>query len=189
VTTASEPPDPSQNIDEFLKIHWLQLEIDALKLAKVYSLDLNELLSRTQVTIWQNWEITVQSLEESARRGYARTTLANHARNLNRLRHKQHEELRSFSDEDIHDISGATSAWRDPAVEIVFRDGELMIYRAIAHLQGKQKDVMALIALGWDHRSISDQLQMSDTHVKSTLHRARIVLREILAATFGTAND
>jgi DNA-directed RNA polymerase specialized sigma24 family protein len=64
-----------------------------------------------------------------------------------------------------------------------------MIYRAIAHLQGKQKDVMALIALGWDHRSISDQLQMSDTHVKSTLHRARIVLREILAATFGTAND
>ena len=51
MTTASEPPDPSQNIDEFLKIHWLQLEIDALKLAKVYSLDLNELLSRTQVTM------------------------------------------------------------------------------------------------------------------------------------------
>jgi len=91
------------------------------------------------VTIWQNWETTVQSLEESARRGYARTTLANHARNLNRLRHKQHEELRSFSDEDIHDISGATSAWRDPAVEIVFRDGELMIYRAIAHLHGEAK--------------------------------------------------
>ena len=189
MTAASERINSSQNMDEFLKTHWPQLEIDALKLAKFYSLDLNELLSRTQVTIWQKWDATLQSLEESARRGYARTTLAHHARNLNRLGHKKREELRSLADEESHDISDATPAWRDPAVEIVFRDTELTIYRAIAHLQGKQKDVMALIALGWDHRSISEQLQMSDTHVKSTLHRARIALREILAVTLGTAND
>ncbi len=173
-------------VNHFLTLHRRDLEIHALKLARIYSIDLHELLSRTYRTTWKNWTNKIEVLLEPQRRQYALTTLANHARNLSRVRDTDWKHFRPASNEELEAAAGAIPAWRDPAVEAVFKDERLTIIRAIAHLDEKQKDVMALIALGWDHPAIVEQLNISHAEMKKRLGSARRALRRILDVRGGS---
>lgn len=173
-------------VSRFLTLHRRALEVHALKLARIYSIDLHELLSRTYCTIWKNWSNKIEVLLEPQRRQYVLTTLANHARNLGRVRDTDWRHFRPTSNEGLEAAAGAIPAWRDPAVEALFKDERLAIIRAIAHLDEKQKDVMALIVLGWNHPAIVEQLNISHSEMKKRLDSARRALRRILSVRGGS---
>ncbi len=173
-------------VNRFLTLHRRDLEIHALKLARIYFVDLHELLSPAYRTIWENWANKIEVLLERQRRQYALTTLVNHARNLNRVRDTERRHFRPTSNEELEAAAGAIPDWRDPAVEALFNDVRLAIIRAIAHLDEKQKDVMALIVLGWERPAIAEPLNISHSEMKKRLSSARRALRRILHVRRGS---
>jgi hypothetical protein len=55
MTIAECPDDYNEAANDFIKLHGKELEPQVLKLARFYSIDLHELLSRTMVTVWEKW--------------------------------------------------------------------------------------------------------------------------------------
>jgi hypothetical protein len=55
VTSKERPIDSNEAVNDFLKLYEQELELQAIKLTRFYSVDLHELLSRTAVTIWEKW--------------------------------------------------------------------------------------------------------------------------------------
>jgi hypothetical protein len=51
MTIAERSGDYNEAVNHFLKLHGQELELQAFKLMRCYSIDLHELLSRTTVTV------------------------------------------------------------------------------------------------------------------------------------------
>jgi DNA-directed RNA polymerase specialized sigma24 family protein len=175
---AERPVDRNEAINDFLKLHEQELEMQAIKLAKFYSVDLHELLSRTSVTVWEKWSSLLCALPGDESYRYTLRILSNHARNLSRSARRDWSE--PCLGDETERLPCATTTWRDPAVEAIFRDEIFVIYAAISRLDGRCRDVMVLVALGLENSEIRQELGMTVTNLTSTLARARKSLREIL---------
>ncbi|MGH3788458.1 MAG: RNA polymerase sigma factor [Pseudonocardiaceae bacterium] len=175
-------PDDEEGLRDYLKNCEQEIELQALKLARIYCIDFHELLSRTGQTIWQKWQQMSGFTDDPKRSRYSFRILANHSRNLSRMQRRQWTECPPASHLLDHSpIEG--SSWRDPAIEALFRDERLTIYRAIAQLKGRMRDVMSLRALGLNDDEIRAELNMTPTNFATTLSRARQELRGMLGVT------
>jgi DNA-directed RNA polymerase specialized sigma24 family protein len=180
VTRVKRPVDHNEAVNDFLKLHEQELELQAIKLTRFYSIDLHELLSRTAVTVWEKWPSGLCTLPHKKSYKYALRIMSNHARNLSKNAQCHWNKFDSFSSEQLDRSAYAAAPWQDPAVEAIFRDESLAIYRAISQLDGRCKDVMVLVALGLENGEIKRELGLTATNLTSVLGRARKSLREIL---------
>lgn len=172
-------PDDEEGLGDYLNKCEQEIEIQALKLARIYRIDLHELLSRTGQTIWDKWRLMSAFEDDLKRNGYWLGILANHSRNLSRKQRREWTECQPAGHQ-LDCNATERSSWRDPAVESLFKDEQLRIYRAIARLRGRSRDVMSLRALGRNDDEIRAELAMTPTNFSTTLSRARRELREIL---------
>ncbi len=181
MTSGERPVDYNEAVNDFLKLHEQELELQAIKLTKFYSIDLHELLSRTAVTVWEKWPSELCALPRDKCYRYALRILFNHARNLSKGARRHWSTYELLPDEELEHSAYSATTWRDPAVEAIFRDERLAIYTAISRLNGRSRDVMVLVALGLENSDIRQELGLTVTNLTSTLKRARKSLREILA--------
>lgn len=172
--------DCNEAVNDFLKLHEQELELQAIKLTRFYSIDLHELLSRTAVTVWKKWPSELSTLPRDKGYKYALRIMSNHARNLSKGARRDWSKCEFLPGYELERSAYVTTMWRDPAVEAIFRDERLAIYRAISLLGGRCRDVMVLVALGLENSEIQQELDMTETNLTSTLRRARKSLREIL---------
>lgn len=172
-------PGDEEGLRKYLKKCEQEIEIQALKLARIYHIDLHELLSRTSQTIWDKWRLMSAFEDDLKRNCYWFGILANHSRNLSRKQRREWTECQPASHQLDYNAT-ERSNWRDPAIEALFKDEQFRIYRAIAQLRGRSRDVMSLRALGRSDDEIRAELEMTPTNFSTTLSRARRELREIL---------
>jgi RNA polymerase sigma factor (sigma-70 family) len=167
---------------EFMKCHERDFEAQAIKLSLFYrGADIHDIISRTITTLWDQWHSGELSTKEStAQRGAAVTVMQNHARNLSRKRRREWERCRPVPDEDLRAVYRLADEWHDISLDAVMNDNVYVIYRAISRLPDRQKDVMALLALGLSNASIAAKLGMTTTNFTSTLSRARNALKNML---------
>lgn len=176
----SSPLIDRLELDQFLKAARAEVELQALKLARVYEVDVHDILSRTGITIWKKWDDPIAGLGERERNNYVATVMVNHAKNLARKRKKDWATRIPSSGQESTD-GGCAPHWVDPAMEVLFRDEQLRVYRAIARMKpGRPKDVMALYAIGFHSQEVQATLDMTQTNFRSQLSRARKELRVIL---------
>jgi DNA-directed RNA polymerase specialized sigma24 family protein len=180
VTSAEHLGDCNEAVNDFLKLHEQELELQAVKLTRFYGIDLHELLSRTAVTIWEKWPDKLCTLPHDESYKYVLRILSNHARNLSKGARRDWSKCEFLSGDELERSAYAATTWRDPAVEAIFRDERLAIYRAISLLDGRCRDVMVLVALGLENTEIRQELGLTVTNLTSTLERARKSLRKIL---------
>jgi DNA-directed RNA polymerase specialized sigma24 family protein len=182
MTKVERPVDYNEAVNDFLKLHQQELELQALKLSRLYRIDLHELLSRTTETVWKKWSDVLCTLPQDNSYKYVLRIMSNHARNLSRNARRDESKCESLPGEELESLTYATITWRDPvAVEAIFEDERFAIYKAISLLDGRCRDVMALIALGLENSEIRQELGLTETNLTSILWRARKSLREILA--------
>jgi DNA-directed RNA polymerase specialized sigma24 family protein len=172
-------PSDEGGLSDYLRKCEQEIELQALKLARIYRIDLHELLSRTGQTIWEKWPLMCVFEDDLKRNRYGLRILANHSRNLSRNQRREWTECRPASHLLERDLTEELG-WRDPAVEALFRDEQLQIYRAIAHLRGRSRDVVSLQALGLSDEEIRAELRMIPTNFSTTVSRARRELKCIL---------
>lgn len=172
-------PDDGEGLRDYLGKYEQEIEIQALKLAQIYRIDLYELLSRTGQTIWEKWQLMSTFEGDVERNRYGFGILANHARNLSRKQRREWARCQPAS--DLPEGSSAEGlGWRDPSIEALFKDEQFAIYRAVAQLKGRSRDVMSLRALGLNDVEIRAELNMTPTNYSTALSRARRELRGIL---------
>jgi DNA-directed RNA polymerase specialized sigma24 family protein len=182
MTRAERPHDHSEAVNYFLKFYGKSLEVQGFKLTRCYDIDFHELLSRTAVTILEKWLDDFCMLTENERNKLARRILLNHARNLSRSARRNESKLVLVASDELEGLTCAISSHEDPvAVNAIFQDEQFEIYGAISRLDGRCRDVMALIALGLEDSEIRDVLRMSGTNLTSTKARARKLLLQILS--------
>jgi DNA-directed RNA polymerase specialized sigma24 family protein len=181
VTKAERPIDYNEEVNDFLKLHEQELEFQAIKLMGFYpGVDFHELLSQTAETVWEKWPNELCALSHDEIHKYALRVMYNHALNLSKKTWRHWSKFDYFPGEQLESPAYAAAPWRDPAIEAIFRDESLAIYRAISQLNGRSKDVMALIALGLENSEIQQELGLTVTNLTSILGRARKSLRKIL---------
>lgn len=180
MTEAERQIDYHEAVNDFLKLYAQELELQALKLGSFYSIDRHELLSRTALTVWKKWNGEFSELPSEECYKYTLRILCNHARNLSKSFRREWSRCEPCSDDESGKMAAPSVLWRDPAVEAIFRDERLAIYRAISRLKGRCRDVMVLVALGLEYAEIRQELGMTVSNLTSTLCRARKELRELL---------
>ncbi len=65
--------DDKEGLRDYLKKFEQEIELQALKLARIYRIDLHELLSRTGQTIWDKWRLMSAFEDDLKRNGVACT--------------------------------------------------------------------------------------------------------------------
>jgi DNA-directed RNA polymerase specialized sigma24 family protein len=181
MTRVERPVDYNEAVNDFLRLHEQELEMQAIKLMKFYGIDLHELLSRTTLTVWEKWASALCALPHDKSYKYALRIMSNHARNLSRSARRDEGRCELSSCEELERLTHATTTWRDPvAAQAIFDDDRFAIYNAIALLDGRCRDVMVLIALGLENSEIRQELNLTATNLTSILGRARKSLRETL---------
>ena len=180
MTSAERPVDYNGTVNEFLKLYEQELELQAVKLTKFYGIDFHELLSRTAGTVWEKWPGELCMLPHKEGYKYALHTMYNHARNLSKGARRHWSVCEPLVGDERERSAYTATASRDPAVEAIFRDDRLAIYRAISQLDGRCREVMVLVALGLENSEIRQELDLTVTNLTSILARARESLREIL---------
>lgn len=125
MTSTKRPIDHNKAVNDFLKLHEKELELQAIKLARFYNIDLHELLSRTAETIWEKWPSALCALPHDKSYKYALRILSNHARNLSKNTRRHWNKFDNFPDGQLKHSAYAAAPWEDPAVEAIFRDERL----------------------------------------------------------------
>lgn len=170
--------DDKEGLRDYLKGYQKEIEVEALKLARIYCIDLYELLCSTGDTIREKWCLMATFDDDSKRLRYALRILAGHSRNLSK------KPRAAWIDYSLPSPRARRSreepSWRDPAIEIFFKGEPFRIYRAIAQLKGRSRDVMSLRALGLSDEAIRADLHMTPKNFSSAIGRARRELRSIL---------
>jgi DNA-directed RNA polymerase specialized sigma24 family protein len=188
MTSAERSGDHNEAVSYFLKLHGQELELQAIKLARCYSIDLHELISRTSVTVWEKWPSDLCALPNDECYKRALCILYNHARNLSKIENRSKRKCYIISGEELDNLTQKITARQDlVALEAAFKDEQFAIYKAISLLDGRCRDVMTLIALGLENNEIRQELGMTVTNLTSTKARARKLLREILG--FGDKDE
>jgi DNA-directed RNA polymerase specialized sigma24 family protein len=181
MTRVERPVDYSEAVHDFLRLHEQELELQAIKLMRFYSIDLHELLSRTTLTVWEKWSGVLCTLPNDKSYKYTLRIMSNHARNLSRSARRDGVKCELPSCEELERLTYGSATWRDPvAAEAIFDDERFAIYKAISLLDGRCRDVMVLIALGLENNEIRQELNLTVTNLTSILGRARKSLRETL---------
>jgi DNA-directed RNA polymerase specialized sigma24 family protein len=171
----------NEAVGRFLKLHGQELELQAIKLARCYNIDLHELVSRTSITVWEKWASELFVLPDKERYKCTLRILSNHARNLSRSARRNESKYDLLSGEELESLTHSITTRQDPvAVGAIFEDERFAIYKAISLLDGRCRDVMTLVALGLENSEIRQELGMTVTNLTSTKMRARKLLREIL---------
>lgn len=190
MTSAKQTPNYNNEINCFLKLYGKELELRAMKLTGCYSIDFHELLSRTSITVWEKWPGELCALSDSERYKLTIRILLNHARNLSRNARRDEAKYIPISAEELDNFTHAIMPYQDSVtIEVIFEDERFEIYRAISQLDGKCKDVMTLIALGFEDGEIRRELGMTATNLTTTKARGRKSLRKTLGLGDGDGKD
>jgi RNA polymerase sigma factor (sigma-70 family) len=108
------------------------------------------------------------------------------ARGLDRLRQRYRRDGRSRGDDGGACLAGLrvgepATTEAGPVEQAIATELSDRLREALSQLPEKQAEVFYLHALcGWSHRQLGERMNMSDSTVGVTLHRARKRLRDLL---------
>lgn len=152
----------------------------AYRMCGGHQADAEDALQRTYLRVLEHWS-TVAGLNGHQLDAWLATTLSREVLQIWRSPHR-HRETRS--DDDA--AQAPAPAVPDEVEAIFAADRYRRICRAIAALEARQRDVMALHCLaGYDISEVAEMLGISQSTARVHLHRGRRRLREELAREEG----
>lgn len=107
MTIAELQDDRNEAVNHFLKLHEKELEPQVFKLARCYSIDLHELLSRTTLTVWEKWQSEFCALPESERYQHTMHIMSNHARNLSKNARRNESKCNLLPGDELERLTHA----------------------------------------------------------------------------------
>ena len=153
----------------------------AFRMCRGHRDDADDALQRTYLIALERWP-DLSGLVNGQRRSWLATTLMREVLQIWRSQHRAREtELQD-------DAERPKPGTPDSADAIWASDRYHDVCRAIAMLQGRQRDVVALHCLaGYEISEVADMLGIHRSTVRVHLHAGRHRLREILAGEEGPA--
>jgi RNA polymerase sigma-70 factor, ECF subfamily len=145
----------------------------AYRMCRGHEADAKDAVQQTYLQVLLHWR-TVCGLAEAKRQAWLATTLAREVMQLWRRPYRS-REIGSQEDarERPAEAGGAEAADGKEGLE--------RVCRAIARLEGRQREVMALHCLaGYELPEVAEMLGISQATVRVHLHVARMRLREII---------
>jgi RNA polymerase sigma-70 factor (ECF subfamily) len=114
---------------------------------------------------------------------------------LNELRRPVYRHRVESLDQRTENVAGAKAAkvaamqQESPHTMLVHQEQQEMVYKAIEQLPEKQRAALLLRIEGeFSYGEIGQQINRSENHVKTLIHRGRIRLKKALAGYFGEHN-
>lgn len=148
----------------------------AYRMCGGHEADAYDALQETYLKVALHWR-KVCALESPQQRGWLTRTLTNEVLQMWRAPHRSREGT-SF---DSTVENPALDTWSLSARSEYHR-----VCRAIARLQGREREVIGLHCLaGYEIREVAEILEISASTVRVHVHNGRAHLREILAAEGG----
>jgi RNA polymerase sigma factor (sigma-70 family) len=154
----------------------------AYRMCRGHEADAQDALQRSYLRALAHWT-TVSELADPQRQRWMAKTLTREVLQIWAEPHRRWET----------DLGESAGEWAGLTQDIDGVDDKLRfirVCRAIAALQGRQGEVMALHCLaGYEIAEVAGILQVSASTVRVHLHDARLRLRAILAGEEGTGHD
>jgi RNA polymerase sigma factor (sigma-70 family) len=143
--------------------------------------DADDAHQRTYIKALQHWPI-LKGLADGQRFAWLATTLTREVLQIWRAPHRSREDALHDAAEQYPSVSGGD------ADAVFAADLYRQACRAIAQLEGRQREVIALHCLaGYEISEIAEMLEIKPATVRVHLHAGRERLREIMAGEEGTA--
>jgi RNA polymerase sigma-70 factor (ECF subfamily) len=148
----------------------------AYRMCRGHQADADDAHQRTYLKALAHWS-TVSGLTDKQRIAWLATTLTNEVLQILRAPHRSRE-------------TGADNPGWDPVAPTVTVDADAIlaadtyhtVCRAIARLEGRQREVIALHCLaGYEISEVAEMLGIKPPTVRAHLHTGRASLREIMA--------
>ncbi len=153
----------------------------AYRMCRGHQADADDVHQRTYLKALEHWP-TVSGLADRQRDAWLATTLAREALQIWRAPHRSREAGPRDDTERYPDASTGD------ADAVVAADRYRKACRAIAQLDGRQREVIALHCLaGYEISEVAEMLGISSVTVRVHLHVGRERLREIVAREEGSA--
>jgi RNA polymerase sigma-70 factor (ECF subfamily) len=173
VTALLSPDEEAQFFDFHAKTS-VALFQKAYRMCRGHEADARDALQRAYFKALRNWAV-VGDLSEPRRSAWLVTTLSNEVLQIWRAPSRSRE---TSSDEG----EGGPPAALDIAESVHHRDRLRRVCRAIASLEGRPGEVMALHCLaGYEIPEVAEILGITPETVRVHLHTARTRVREIMA--------
>lgn len=150
----------------------------AYRMCRGNTADADDVHQRTYLQALRHWRTTLADMADKQRTAWLARTLANEVLQIWRAPHRSWEtpEL----DDSRSDRASPTAA--DEADAVVAGDGYRNVCRAISHLEGRQREVIALHCLaGYEISEVAEMLGIHTATVRVHLHAGRARIREIMA--------
>jgi RNA polymerase sigma-70 factor, ECF subfamily len=154
----------------------------AYRMCLGHEADAQDALQKTYLKALVNWS-TVSRLTDSQRHGWLATTLTNEILQIWRAPYRSRET-------SGHDAGEVADEFDSDADSSHNRDRLRRACRAIARLEGRPREVMALHCLaGYEISEVAEMLGISAATVRVHLHTARARLRVIMGGEEGADRD
>lgn len=153
----------------------------AYRMCRGHQADADDAHQRTYLKALEHWP-TVSGLADGQRIAWLATTLAREVLQIWRAPHRS-REARPHGDAGLHRGASASDADAVFAADLYGK-----ACRAIARLEGRQREVIALHCLaGYEISEVAEMLGIKSPTVRAHLHAGRERLREIMAREEGSA--
>jgi RNA polymerase sigma-70 factor (ECF subfamily) len=148
----------------------------AYRMCRGHQADAEDALQRTYLKALEHWP-TVSGLDDQQRSAWLATTLAREVLQIWRSPHRGREA--GFDDDAAQQGTSADAG----DIEAIFAaDRYHKVCQAIARLEGRQRDVIALHCLaGYDISEVAEMLGISPSTIRVHLYHGRRRLLEVLA--------
>jgi RNA polymerase sigma factor (sigma-70 family) len=153
----------------------------AYRMCRGHQADADDVHQRTYIKALEHWP-TVSGLADRQRDGWLATTLAREALQIWRAPYRSRETgLRD-------DVERHPSVWAGESDAVIAADRYRNVCQAIAQLDGRQREVIALHCLaGYEISEIAEMLGISSVTVRVHLQGGRGRIRKIMAGKEGFA--
>ncbi len=150
----------------------------AYRMCRGNEADADDAHQRTYLQALKHWGTTLTGMADKQRNAWLATTLSNEVLQIWRAPHRSWE------------TAAPDAVSRDPATlsvtvdvdAVVASDAYHDVCRAIARLQGRQREVIALHCLaGYEISEVAEMLGITTATVRVHLHTGRVSVREIMA--------
>jgi RNA polymerase sigma factor (sigma-70 family) len=154
----------------------------AYRMCRGHEADAHDMLQLTYLKAIRRWS-TVSGLTDPQRHRWLATTLTREVLQMWRAPHQSRETAPDDGD-------GPESASADNTSVIDHRDRLRQACRAIARMDGRPAEVMALHCLaGYEIAEVAEILEIDQATVRVHLHKARTRLRTMMAGQEGGDGD
>lgn len=148
----------------------------AYRMCHGHQADAEDAHQRAYLKVLEHWS-TVSGLADGQRYAWLATTLVNEVLQIWRAPHRSRE-----AGPQQEEVARHTTASADHADAAFAADRYRRACRAIARLDGRQREVMALHCLaGYEIAEVAEMLRITQATVRVHLHTGRKRVREIMA--------